>query len=104
MILEWAPEALREVNAIMAGIFEYSPQAALDVQRRIIKKCEWLADNALSGSLVKGLPQEYRPGYAIRTTYKINYQVLGPDHIKVLLVRHSRRKEPTSNTIKRRSK
>lgn len=104
MILEWAPEAIREVNDIMAGIFEYSPQAALDVQRRIIKRCEWLAENALSGSLVKGLSQEYRRGYAIKTTYKIHYQVLGPNHIKILLIRHSRRKEPTNSTIKRRTK
>jgi plasmid stabilization system protein ParE len=104
MLLEWTPEAIKEVNTITAGLFDYSPEAALDVRNRIVKKCVWLAGHAIAGSNIKGLLPEYRRGYAIRTTYKIYYQELGPDHIKILMVRHSRRKEPANSTIKRRSK
>jgi plasmid stabilization system protein ParE len=104
MLLEWTPEAVREVNSITADLFDISAELALDVRHRIVTKCEWLATHNMAGSNVKGLPPQYRRGYAIKTTYKIYYEELGPDHIKILMVRHSRRKDPANSTIKRRSK
>lgn len=85
------------------NIFNHSPEVALEVRDKIITKCTWLSTHSMTGSRIEGLGKQYKLGYAVKTTYKIYYQILGKDHIKILMVRDSRRRNLTPNEIRNRA-
>lgn len=107
MRVEWVPEALRDLAEIIAGLYELGidPDIIRDTGDKIFQKAERYNNHVMGAKREPDFaPLDVRSGYAIKTSYKMLFEVLGPEHIKVIMVRHSKRKPLSPRTIKKRIK
>lgn len=101
-MISWLPEAVADVAEIIENLFVQDPEVAFAVQDKILEKVEWLETHTIAGGRVIGLGKDYRQAFAIKTTYRIIYKVIGEDSIRVIMVRYSRRQKPTAGEIAER--
>lgn len=103
-MVDWAPEAIEDIAEIINYYLLIDrPDLADQVESAILSRAEWIAHNfPLWGARLKGLGSEYGYNLAIKNLYRITYRGLGYDFIKVIMVRHTRRQQPTAQEIKER--
>jgi plasmid stabilization system protein ParE len=102
-MIEWTDEAIEEINGITEYLYAIDAELGLSVQDKILTKINWLSTHAMAGGPVKGLGRDFKTGYAIKTRYKILYQVLGKNHILVIAVRSSAKQALNTQEIRRRT-
>lgn len=102
-MIEWTDEAIEEINQITEYYYAIDPELGIEIQDKILDKIDWLSTHTMAGGPVKGLGRDFKTGYAIKTRYKILYQVLGTDHILVIAVRASAQQGLGAGEVKRRA-
>jgi addiction module RelE/StbE family toxin len=99
-MLDWSPDAINDLKEIYSYISTYDPDIADMVEDAIIERAEWIALNfPMAGGRVQGLGSDYRQNLAIKDKYRIIYKVLGENSIKIISIRHTKRKNLSSQEI-----
>ncbi len=88
-MIDWTDEAIEEVKAITEYYYTIDAELGLEVHDKILDKIDWISTRSMAGGPVKGLDRSFKIDYAIKTRFKILYQVLGLNHILVIAVRAS---------------
>ena len=100
-MLDWAPKAIDDLKEIVNYILPFDPDIADYVQEAIYDRAEWIVNNfPMAGGRVEGLGPQYRQNYAIRDKYRIIYKVLGDRSIKIIMVRHTKRRPTSASEIR----
>lgn len=102
-MIDWTDEAIEEINQITEYLYAIDPELGFNVQDKILDKIDWHSTHTMAGGPVKGLGQDFKTGYAIKTSYKILYQVLGENHILVIAVRASTQQSLEAGEVRRRA-
>jgi len=101
-MISWAPQALKDLNEIVAYLEQFDEEVADAVESAILQQIEWLEQHSMAGSRVEGMPLDYKLGYAIKQKFKIYYRVKGVASIKVIMIRRSERLPPKPKDITKR--
>ncbi len=89
MKLRYSPEALAELEAVLAYIAERSPRGAQNVSKRLKIIIDFIAQNPLAGVELKG--RGLRRIAAMPYPYLVIYQV-NDDEVVIAGIRHAARK------------
>lgn len=81
-------------------MFQVGETAAVRIFEAIMRKIDYIARNALSGSPIPGMPQQFRTGLIKKYKYKVYDEVLDDNAVKIIMIRHTSRKPPSPQTIR----
>jgi plasmid stabilization system protein ParE len=91
----WSSTAVDNVDEILSYIALYNFDKAVEFGKLVLKETVFLSQNPFIGRKRTDLRGNYREWLIDDRKYKIYYRILGRQAVKILIIRHTRRRPVT---------